>query len=72
MECAEFERGSRTLECDEAGAEFELCPLDPCETDPPELCELELGALELCEDDPPELWLLPELPEELDPPEELL
>jgi hypothetical protein len=54
MECAEFERGSRTLECDEAGAEFELCPPDPCEPDPPEL------------------WLLAELPEELDPLEELL
>jgi hypothetical protein len=63
MECTAFERGSRTPEWDEPGVEPELCPLDPCETDPPELCETELGALELCEDAPPELWLPPELPE---------
>lgn len=62
MEGTTFERGSRTPDWNEAAAEFELCPLDPCETDPPELC-----APELCETDPPELWLLPELPEE--PPE---
>lgn len=39
--------------------------LELCETDDP------LEA-ELCETDPPELWLLAELPEELDPPDELL
>jgi len=44
--------------CDEADPEVELCPLAPCEADEP------------CEAEPPELWLLPELPEELDPPEE--
>jgi hypothetical protein len=43
------------LEWDDAGDALELCVLDPCGTDPPELCALEL------EPDPPELWLPPEL-----------
>jgi hypothetical protein len=34
--------------------------------------EVEPCTLELCETDPPELWLLAELEEELEPPEELL
>jgi hypothetical protein len=46
------------------GVAIELCPLDPCDDDPPELCALEL------EPEPPELWPPPELAEELDPPEE--
>jgi hypothetical protein len=34
--------------------------------------EREACTLEPCETEPPELWLLAELEEELDPPEELL
>jgi hypothetical protein len=34
-----------------------------------EACALELCPVDACDPDPPELWL-PELPEELDPPDE--
>jgi hypothetical protein len=76
VECTLFGRASLGLKCDEAGAAFEPRELDSCEIDPlePEPCELdppELCELEPFETDPIELCPPPELPEELEPPEEL-
>jgi len=50
-----------TSEWVDVGVAIELCPLEPCDDDPPELCALEL------EPEPPELW---PPPEPLEPPEE--